>query len=326
MATLTQDHKTQLLDHGYVVVNNLIDDGVIERVREEIHDVVDHIARGMHAEGLIPEIWSEQGFDRQLARIAEHDIAMANEVVGRIHGTRGEGGHMGPAMFDLFNHPGLLDAIEVIVGPEIIGSSVYRIRPKAPGLVRGAVPWHQDSGYLLGHCDRELIVTCWVPLVDANEANGCLHVIPDVHRHGIRTHHTGGPGGYLVIKDEDFPEWIKPIPVPVQRGGVLFLTNLTPHSSYDNNTDIVRWSVDLRYQNSEVPHNVGKAPGEIDPDAPDVEIACYPPEADFVLRNRKHPEKIVRTWRHLKQIRDDYFDRRGDLASFPSRWTPVDSG
>ena len=323
MTSMTQDQRSHLLDHGYVAVENLIEDTTIERVRDEIHDVVDGIVRAMHAEGLIPESWSDQGFDRQLARIAEHDLAMADEVVTRLHGTRGEGGHMGPAVFDLFNDPGLLDAIESIVGPEIIGSSVYRIRAKAPGLVRGAVPWHQDSGYLLQHCDKELIITCWVPLVDATEANGCLHVIPDVHRHGVLTHHTGGPGGYLVIEDGDFPSWIEPEPVPVKRGGVLFLTNVTPHASFDNTTDIVRWSVDLRYQSSEVPHNVGKAPGDIDPNAPEVEIACFPPEADFVLRSRKHPEKIVRTWQELKRIRDDYFDRRGDLASFGWRWTPV---
>jgi hypothetical protein len=322
MTSMTQDQRNQLLDHGFVVVDKLVDESTIESVRNEIHEVVDRIIRAMHAEGLIPENWSEQGFDRQLARVAEYDVSMANEVVARVHGTRGEGGHMGPAIFDLFNHPALLDAIESVVGPEIIGSSVYRIRPKAPGLVRGAVPWHQDSGYLLKHCDRELIITCWIPLVDANEANGCLHVIPDVHRHGILTHRTGGSGNYLVIKDQDLPEESKPMPVPVNRGGVLFMTNLTPHSSYDNNADIVRWSVDLRYQSSEVPHNVGRMPGEIDPNAPEVEIACYPPEADFVLRSRKHPEKIVRTWQDLREIREDYFARRGDLADFPLRWTP----
>ena len=32
----------------------------------------------------------------------------------------------------------------------------------------------------------------------------------------------------------------------VPRGGVLFLTNLTPHCSRENSADVVRWSLDLR--------------------------------------------------------------------------------
>jgi len=321
MSSAKQDLRHQLLEHGYVVVDNLIDDATIGRVRDEIHEVVDGIARGMHAEGLIPKSWTEKGFDRQLACIVEHDVAMATELVKRLHGTRGEGGHIGPAIFDLVSYATLLDSIETIVGPEIIGSSVYRIRPKAPGLVRGVVPWHQDSGYLLKHCDRELIVTCWIPLVDSNEANGCLHVLPDAHRQGILTHSTGGSGNYLEIKDQNLPGKCKPVPVPVQRGSVLFMTNLTPHSSYANNTDAVRWSVDFRYQSSEVPNNVGKTPADFDPSSPEVEIACFPPEADFVLRSPKHPEKVVRTWQGLNKIREDYFARRAGMAEFPFRWT-----
>jgi hypothetical protein len=75
------DLRSQLLDVGYVVAEDLIDDAALEGVREELHQVVDGIVRGMHGEGLIPETWSEQGFDRQLACVAEHDMAMAVEAV-----------------------------------------------------------------------------------------------------------------------------------------------------------------------------------------------------------------------------------------------------
>ncbi len=58
---MTQAQRSHLLNHGYAVVEDLIDDTRIERVRGEIHEVVDGIARAMHAEGLIPESWSDQG-------------------------------------------------------------------------------------------------------------------------------------------------------------------------------------------------------------------------------------------------------------------------
>ena len=320
---LSAVQRQQLLDEGYVAVPALIDDATIEAVREEIHEVVSAIARDLHVEGKLPSAYSEAGFDRQLAEIGAYDMDLAIELINRIHGDKGEGGHMGPAIFDLLSHPRLLEAIESLVGPEIIGSSVYRIRPKAPGYEKGAVPWHQDSGYLLGHCDKELIITCWIPLIDADVENGCLYVIPGAHRRGILRHHGGGPSGYLVILDEDLPDDLRQVAVPVPRGGVLFMTNLTPHSSYQNRTDHVRWSIDLRYQNATVPDNVDKLPGDIDPDGPEVEIACFPPEADFVLRSPANPDREIRNWKQLKALRDDYFAHRSELGKFPGRWKPA---
>lgn len=322
-ASITPAQRTQLLDHGYLVVPELIDLATIDAVRHELHAVVSAIVNDLRAAGRIPNAFAHEDFDHQLARIARQDMALAREVIARVHGDKGEGGHMGPAIFQLLSHPRLLNAIEAIVGPEIIGSSVYRIRPKAPGLDKGAVPWHQDSGYLLSHCDKELIVTCWIPLVDATIDNGCLYVLPDAHKRGILTHHTGGPAGYLVIQDEDLPADLQPIPVPVPKGGVLMMTNLTPHASFLNQSDHMRWSIDLRYQGAGAPHNVDKLPGDIDPAGPAVEIACYPPEADFVLRSPSRPEKEVRTWEQLKAVRDEYFEHRHELKSFGGRWKPV---
>ena len=51
---------------------------------------------------------------------------------------------------------------------------------------------------------------------------------------------------------------------PVPKGGVLLLTNRTPHASFENKTDIVRWSMDLRYQSAALPTNaqITRLPGE----------------------------------------------------------------
>lgn len=322
---LTATQRKQLVEDGYLVVPDLIDLVTLDALRDEFNQIVDATAQQLHAEGLIPASFSEAGFDRQLAEIAGFSVDAARELVNRIHGVvGGEGGHMGPGVFDLLTHPRLLDAIESLVGPEIIGSSVYRIRPKAPGLERGAVPWHQDSGYLLNHCDKELIITCWIPLVDANLENGCLHVIPKVHQNGILRHHTGGKADYLVINDEDLPAGIEPIAVPVPKGGVLMMTNMTPHASFANTSDHVRWSVDLRYQSAGVPNNVGQMPEQIDLDGPAVELACYPPEADFVLRSEAHPEKVMRDWKQLKKLRDNY-NVRAQQMHVAERWTPVET-
>ena len=51
------------------------------------------------------------------------------------------------------------------------------------------------------------------------------------------------------------------------KGGALLLTNLTPHGSFENNTDSERWSMDLRYQNAAIPTNaqISRLPGEAVP-------------------------------------------------------------
>ncbi len=323
MNGLTDSEQQQLLARGYVLVPDLIDAGTIDAVRTELHGVIDGIARTLVSEGVLPEAYSEDGFDRQLARIADYDMTVARELIARVHGAKGEGGHMGPAIFNLLSHPRLLDTVGAVIGPEIVGASAYRIRPKAPGLDRGAVPWHQDSGYFMEHCDREMILTCWIPLVDATVENGCLHVLPGAHEGGLLEHRTGGASDFLEIRSEDLPADIVPVPVPAPRGSVLILTNLTPHASFMNTSDHVRWSVDLRYQSRAVPNNLGKLPGDIDLDGSEIEIACYPPEADFVLRSDSDPGSVIRDWHQLKALRDDYFEKRGDLRGLPSRWRPM---
>jgi ectoine hydroxylase-related dioxygenase (phytanoyl-CoA dioxygenase family) len=188
---------------------------------------------------------------------------------------------------------------------------------------RGVVPWHQDSGYFEPHCDDNLIVTVWIPLVDATPENGCLQVMPRAHREGVFRHWANGPGGFLIIDDEDLPPAQRPVTVPVPLGGALFMSNCTPHCSTPNNTDVVRWSLDLRYQSADVPNNVGEMPQDFHRERPTYEIACYPPEADFVVQSEKAPERVVDSPEAFDALRQRYEETR---PQSPQRgWTSYDS-
>ena len=131
----------------------------------------------------------------------------------------------GPGILKALRHPALIDCIEDLIGPEIMATSIYRVRPKVPGYPRGEVPWHQDAGYSMAHCNEYLMITCWVPLVDTTLENGCLWVIPKVQDKGVMRHYTGGHAGFLEIAPENVPEGA--IPVEMKAGSVLLLTNLT---------------------------------------------------------------------------------------------------
>jgi hypothetical protein len=100
------------------------------------------------------------------------------------------------------------------------------------------------------------------------------------------------------------------------------MTNLTPHCSTPNHSDIVRWSVDLRYQGAGAPNNAGLWPlSEHEEQPTDLQMACYPPEADFVVQSREYPERVADYATFVQ--RREAFERVKNIT-YPQRgWTPA---
>ena len=78
---------------------------------------------------------------------------------------------------ELIRHPKILDAIEDILGPNLLAwsSSFFIKEPRDPHYIS----WHQDSTYWgLSHPD---VVTAWLALSPSVLANGCMRVDPGTH-------------------------------------------------------------------------------------------------------------------------------------------------
>lgn len=317
--SLTHQELESFHELGYLVKPNIFSPSDLQPLKDALTEIIDRKARELKAEGLLADTFAEETFGRRLARTRAANQAAGDLITEHIMG-KGGGGYNGAAILQCIRHPALLACVESLIGPDIVGSSVYRIRPKLPGWDRGEVPWHQDSGYTMAHCDQHLMVTCWVPLVDASIKNGCLHVIPLAHKAGILRHYTGGHANFLEVPSTELPT-IEPIPLPMNAGDVLLLTNLTPHASFANRTTEVRWSIDLRYQSADVPSNVDEDPAAYTPERDPVTMACYPPEADFVIQDTSNPKREIRTAAQFKQVRERYEKAR---PYFPGRgWTPL---
>jgi chlorinating enzyme len=89
-----------------------------------------------------------------------------------------------PWMADLAFHPNILDAVEDLIGPNILlfGSSLFAKQGRDPRFVS----WHQDSAYFgLSPHDE---VTAWIAFTDSNESNGCVRVMPRTHLGGDLAH------------------------------------------------------------------------------------------------------------------------------------------
>ena len=66
----------------------------------------------------------------------------------------------------------------------------------------------------------------------------------------VQHHITQGLG--TVIIDEEMPQ-TEALTLPMDKGDVLLMDKQTPHRSTPNNADTVRWSMDLRYQQTGTP-------------------------------------------------------------------------
>lgn len=121
-----------------------------------------------------------------------------------------EGGQLSPAtnqkphlivpwINDLIRHPRVLDAVESVLGPDILcwGSGFFA---KAPG--DGAyISWHQDSTYW-GLSEPD-VVTAWVALTPSTLESGCMQVVPGTHTRDQAPHRDTFARGNLLSRGQE---------------------------------------------------------------------------------------------------------------------------
>ena len=224
---------------GYLLLPGLFTEADMQPVRLAIEDEVDRLADRFYREGKVSSRFADQPFNRRLVLLCES----AQESV-RIWELRTRAA-VTPELYRLVRHPGLLELMTAILGPEVAWTGSFAVRVKLPESEVTAFPWHQDTQYY-GNPTRHLhVISVWIPLVDVDERNGCLQLLPGSHRWGL----LGGArdSERVVQMFEDVEQRGKPVVLPMRRGDALAFSNLTCHASTVNTTDEMRWSIDLRY-------------------------------------------------------------------------------
>jgi hypothetical protein len=267
---LDQNQIAQFHHDGYLLIKGGLSDDDIQPVIDEYDAVVDQMANDLLRAGRITDGCLNEPFETRLAGLCRQDEVTYREADQAVDIAA----VLGSATFDLLRNKQLLDLVEGIIGPEITCSPIQHVRCKLPvslwdGASSYVAPWHQDAQVHTEEADSHFILTAWIPLVDTDERNGCLKIIPNIHR-DQKVLWSEGFG----ISESNLPDR-EAICLPMKRGDVLFLHKLTPHSSEPNETDAIRWSMDLRYQKT------GTASGR----------SCYP---DFVARSRALPDSELR--------------------------------
>ena len=91
---------------------------------------------------------------------------------------------------ELATHPRLLDAVEALIGPDILlYNCTYIVKePRSPS----HVSWHQDLTYWgLDSSDGQ--VSAWLALSRADRESGCMRMLPGSHAAGEREHDLSQP-------------------------------------------------------------------------------------------------------------------------------------
>lgn len=137
-----------------------------------------------------------------------------------------------PWLSELARNPRILDAVESVIGPDILlfGASMFSKR----GPDTRFVSWHQDAAYY--GLDPQAEVTCWVGLTDADEENGCMRVLPGsnlgadaVHEETYDPQNMLGRGQTIRGVDES-----KAVYMPVKAGQFSMHHERTWHASSPN--------------------------------------------------------------------------------------------
>ena len=89
-----------------------------------------------------------------------------------------------PWAYRLATHEALLDAVESVVGSDIVvdGTLVFYKPPRDASYAS----WHQDSVYSGWHLTPS--VSAWIALTTSERSNGCMRAIPGSHKQGLLEH------------------------------------------------------------------------------------------------------------------------------------------
>ena len=153
------------------------------------------------------------------------------------------------ASLELCRHPRILDAVEAVLGPDLIliMSHVISKRP-GDGL---PVAWHQDNTYWHSVQGTD-VGTVWLALDDADLANGCMQVIPSTHEgYPEMDKVSTGENDLLGLTVEVTPDMVAAaMPLEMRAGSLSIHDSYILHGSEPNTSNRRRAAYTMRYANA----------------------------------------------------------------------------
>ena len=203
-------------------------------------------------------LWPVAVLDPAEARQHRSMIDRAERMVGKLH-YRDKAHLAFRSTFDLASHPGLLDAVEQCIGPDILlYNTNYIIKePGSPSMVA----WHQDLTYW-GLADDDAQVSAWIAIEPATVEAGCMQMIPGSHRAGLVEHASVlGDSNLLLLGQRILDADVSgAVHCPLAPGEASLHHGWTIHSSAPNTSDHRRIGLNIQFL---APHNRHTSDGSL---------------------------------------------------------------
>ncbi len=203
--------------HGYLVVRNAADPADLDTLESHCGKILEQKERFAFD-------WAwEEGTSRE-------------ERAFRL--VQGSPTHAWPGIADSPFRVWALDFASALMGRPIeFWYDQYLAKPPRDG---AETCWHQDEGYWGRNLDDRGI-TCWLPLCDVDEHNGCMHFVDGGHRDGVLAHERV-PGVQSDLL-RCAPDTALAVACPIQRGDATFHHSKTPHRTPPNRSEHWRAAV-----------------------------------------------------------------------------------
>jgi hypothetical protein len=151
-----------------------------------------------------------------------------------------------PWLDRLVRHPRILDAVEDLIGPDILvfTTTFFIKEPHSPTFAA----WHQDATYF-GITPYEH-VTAWVALTEATEKAGCMEVVSargaprQLHHAALGLKDSINGGGQAIVEEFERRDTVM---MAVPAGNFSLHHTLCPHRSAPNRADHRRIGVGISY-------------------------------------------------------------------------------
>lgn len=237
--SFTTDERACFDRDGVVVARDIVDADVLEAVRTTCADAVDDIARQWHDAGLLDDLFADEPFDTRWAK-------MRAAVPPKLP-TSWRQVLAGPAVYALWRTPAVLGRIRELVGDEVYAHGVWNGRPREPGTDVQRIGWHQDAHYYKDWRPEDpMLVSVWMPLVPVTAEMGALQFLPGTQDPRAALPTQRGANNLVEIVPDALPG-TEPVTIECEPGDAIFFTDTTVHRALPNQSEVVRWSIDIRF-------------------------------------------------------------------------------
>jgi phytanoyl-CoA hydroxylase len=274
---LTKDQLAFYKDNRFLLVKGVIPDDVLRLARKILERWIDDLIVSWYNQGLLNSTCSEVDFERRL-------VVAWNLANKPKYARSPRRDLVSPYMYEFLKHQVLLDlAADLLETDEVSVHGIFNARPKLPDQKWTDTPWHQDAQYYRD-AEHRHVISMWMPLQRVTEHNSCLQMAPGFYKDHLLEGTLDEESGFIGLSKEA-AQTLKGVSIEMDPGDIVVFNHMMPHRALSNHSDAVRWSMDIRFEATEVATESGQKQG-------------------FVGRSLKNPSSVTNYHDWLRKWND----------------------